>query len=123
MTNALRTFSRHGLILYFAAVAALTTATASVLANATILPAEQQSGDVAYVTGGIAQDESAAMKAAMPHYPLVIEVYQQGGGKNEYTSASVLTISSLEGGKVLNTKLDGPFALLRLKPAAFVFNS
>lgn len=88
-------------------------------ADAAVLPAEQESQGVSYVTGGVSLDESTAIKAAMSGYPLVVEVYRNAGGKNDYTASSELTITAAKGGKVFSTAMQGPFALLRLKPGRY----
>lgn len=116
----LKPFSRRGLVMYFAALLTLTTTTVSVLANAAApLPSPRESQGVSYVTGGVDLDESTAIKAAMPTYPLVVEVYHQAGGKNEYTASSTLTLATPQGAQVFQATLEGPFALLRVKPGHY----
>lgn len=88
-------------------------------ADAGTLPAEQESQGVSYITGGVDLGESTAIKAAMGRYPLVVEVFNSAGGKNEYTASSELTIINPKGETVLSTTLQGPFALLRLKPGRY----
>lgn len=120
LSNIFKPFNRRGLLLYFAALLSLTTTTVSVLANAAApLPPARESHGVSYVTGGVDLDESAVLKAAMPSYPLVVEVYNQAGGKNEYTASSTLKLTSMQGTEVFNATLEGPFALLRVKPGRY----
>lgn len=99
-------------------IAAAGLMTVALLAHAA-LPATQESQGVTYLSGGVDLDESTAIKAAMRDYPLVVEVYHQAGGKNEYTASSVLTIEGAKGEQVFNTTLQGPFALLKLKPGQY----
>jgi hypothetical protein len=99
------------------AAAALPIATWA--ADAATLPAEQESHGVTYLTGGVNLDESTAIKAAMRSYPLVVEVYHAVDGKNEYTASSDLTITTPQGAQVLSMTMQGPFALLRLKPGRY----
>lgn len=89
-------------------------------ADTAALPAEQQSQGVSYLTGGVDLDESTAIKAAMRSYPLVVEVYHRQGDRNEYTAASTLSITDPQGQAVFDTTLEGPFALLRLKPGRYL---
>src|SRR5690606_17768343 len=94
--------------------------TATIVANAAAsLPAEQQGQGVTYVTGGIGQDESAAFKAAMPTFPLVVEVYQHNGGNSEYSASSKMRLENLRSGQVFHATLEGPFALLRVEPGRY----
>ena len=67
------------------ATLALAFAGAGVFAAVGVLPPERQAGNVTYVTGGVAQDQSEAFKLARSSYPLSIELVQQSGGKNEFT--------------------------------------
>ena len=111
---------RHGgKRLFLGAALALSAAMAPIRAHAEGLPAVQESQGVPYVSGGVTLDESTALKAAMPGYPLVVEVYRQAGGKNEYTASSVLTIDTPHGGQVFNATLQGPFALIRIAPGRY----
>ncbi len=88
-------------------------------ADGSALPAEQHSEGVSYITGGVDLDQSTAIKAAMPGYPLVVEVFNSAGGKNEYTAASKLSIRNPAGKVVFTTDLQGPFALLKLAPGRY----
>ena len=108
-----------GLVALSALVCALATASPARAADGGALPAEQHSEGVSYITGGVDLDQSTAIKAAMPGYPLVVEVFNSAGGKNEYTAASRLSISNSAGKEVLTTDLQGPFALLKLAPGRY----
>ncbi len=102
-----------------AAAALLAVGTAAHAAEAGALPAEQEQQGVRYLSGGVDLAESTAIKAAMGQYPLVVEVFHQAGGKNEYTAASELTLTNAQGDTVFSTQLEGPFALLRVKPGRY----
>lgn len=112
---------RHiiSLLALSALACAFTAALPAHAADTSALPAEQQSQGVAYITGGVDLDQSTAIKAAMPAYPLVVEVFNSAGGKNEYTAASNLSITSPSGQTVFTTALQGPFALLKLAPGRY----
>lgn len=102
-----------------ALVCAFAAASSAHAAEAPALPAEQQSQGVTYITGGVDLDQSTAIKAAMQRYPLVVEVFNSAGGKNEYTAASRLSITNPAGQAVFSTDLQGPFALLKLAPGRY----
>lgn len=87
--------------------------------EASALPPVQHSQGIAYVTGGVDLDQSTALKAAMRDYPLVVEVFNSAGGKNEYTAASQLSIRDRAGQPVFSTALQGPFALLKIAPGRY----
>lgn len=89
------------------------------MADPSALPPEQESQGVTYLTGGVDLDQSTAIKAAMRQYPLVVEVYQTEAGRNAYTASSELSVTDTKGTTAFTAKLDGPFALLKLKPGRY----
>ncbi|HEV7915089.1 MAG TPA: carboxypeptidase regulatory-like domain-containing protein [Albitalea sp.] len=107
----------YALTLTSAAAALLAAALA---ASAATLPPEQRVGDVAFVTGGVGDDESAAFKQAMAAYPLAIEVVRSNAGRGEYTSGATVQVSRRSSGTVvLSTKAEGPFVLARVPPGDY----
>ena len=101
------------------ATLALAFAGAGVFAAVGVLPPERQAGNVTYVTGGVALDQSEAFKLARSSYPLSIELVQQSGGKNEFTADAQVQVSDSAGNVVLNAKAEGPFMLVRLAPGTY----
>ncbi len=97
----------------------LALAGAGVFAAVGTLPPERQAGNVTYVTGGVAEDQSEAFKLARADYPLAIELVQKSGGKNEFTADAQVQVSDSTGKVVLNAKADGPFMLVRLAPGTY----
>ena len=98
---------------------ALALASAGVFAAVGVLPPERQAGNVTYVTGGVAQDQSEAFKLARSSYPLSIELVQKSGGKNEFTADAQVQVSDSAGNVVLNAKAEGPFMLVRVAPGTY----
>jgi hypothetical protein len=78
------------------------------------LPPIQHEGDVAFLTGGVGQGESTAIKDAMHKYPLSLEFAGKTGGGNEYLSDIPVQVSDAHGHAVLNTTTSGPFLLASL---------
>jgi hypothetical protein len=97
--------------------AALLAATAA--AQTATLPPEQRAGDVAFVTGGVSDDEAAVFKSAMGSYPLAIEVVQSNAGRGLYTAGATVQVTRRNGDVMLNTRADGPFVLVRLPPGSY----
>src|SRR5690554_3221132 len=75
------------------------------------LPAPQYYGSVEYVTGGFGLDESTAMKAAMPDYPLVFTFAARNGGRSAYVSKVQVVVRDQYDATVLNVQSQGPFLL------------
>lgn len=87
---------------------------ASAMAQTDATPGEptvlKQNG-IAYVSGGIGEDEVAAMKKMAAQYSLRVMVAGQGG---EYLSDVDVTIASAAGKQVFSARTDGPILLVRL---------
>jgi hypothetical protein len=102
-----------------AAVLAAAMTVSGAVAQAAGLPPEQRVGDVAFVTGGVGDDEAAAFKQAMAAYPLTIEVVRNVAGTNQYTSSVQVQVAKRSGAVVLSTQAEGPFVLVRVPPGDY----
>ncbi|CAD6541908.1 hypothetical protein LMG27952_03842 [Paraburkholderia hiiakae] len=100
-----------------AANADVTTATAGVL------PAAQHKGDIAYLSGGIGSDQSAAFKSAMHRYPLSLEFARQSAGGNEYLANVPVKIADMHGTPLLSTRTRGPFMLVSIPDGHYVITA
>ncbi len=78
------------------------------------LPPEQKQGDVTYLSGGIGQDEAAAMKREESRFPLTLEFIKHAKPGAEYLAGVNVTIKDRQGKRVLGTVADGPFLLAKL---------
>jgi hypothetical protein len=83
------------------------------------LPAEKQSGNVPYVTGGVPDEQVAAFRQARPSYPLGIEIYQKAGAKSEFTSAVNVQVIDKEGNVVLDVPTEGPYLWAKVPPGSY----
>jgi hypothetical protein len=99
--------------------AAAVLAAAGAVAQTAALPPEQRVGDIAFVTGGVGDDESTVFKLAAPAYPLTVELVRNQGGRNEYTNGAQVQITKRSGDVVLSTRAEGPFMLVRLPPGDY----
>lgn len=85
----------------------------------TSLPATQTQGEVAFLSGGIGEDESGAIKKEAASWPLMLELAQAGTPRAEYISDVPVTISNESGKIVLDTVAEGPFLLVKLPPGKY----
>ena len=77
------------------------------------MPAEQGTGDIRYVSGGVGEADAKTFEAEMDRYALAIELLERTGRGSEFTADA--TVEILEAGKpVLRTKSSGPFVLVNL---------
>lgn len=81
-------------------------------AAAAPLPQAKTEHGVTYVSGGIGQDESSALKAEAKSYPL--SVVFAAGRQDEYLAEVPVTIKDRSGRTVLDTVSRGPIMLVRL---------
>ena len=83
------------------------------------LPPAKQSGGVSYTSGGIPDEQLPAVKQARASYPLVIELFQKNGQKNQYTSDVQVRLTNAKGEVVLDDKSEGPFFLVKPAPGTY----
>jgi len=83
-------------------------------AQANNLPPERVHGVASYVTGGVSDGEVERFQAAFKQYPLVVELYEHAGARDEYTADANVRIMDREGATVLEQRADGPFMMVRL---------
>jgi hypothetical protein len=97
-----------------AAAAAAGTLVVGVVSAASLdaLPPEQTQGAVTFVTGGIGQDESDAMKQAQSSYPLSLSFIEKS--KAEYLAKVDVTIKDQQGNTQLQATSEGPYLLAKL---------
>jgi hypothetical protein len=85
------------------------------------LPPLQHAGDIAYVSGGIGSDQSAAFKDAMSRYPLSLEFTQHTAANgNEYLANVPVTIADAQGKTLVTTRTHGPFMLVSVPEGRYV---
>ena len=92
----------------------LGAAGAALAQSSDALPPAQTQGSVTFVTGGVGQDEAAAMKAAENSYPLALEFVKRAPPNGEFLANVDVTIKNRSGDTVLTTTSDGPFLLAKL---------
>jgi len=102
-----------------AIVSALLLSASAAHAQNMPLPPVKEAGDVAYVSGGVPDEQIPAIERARGSFPLVIELYQKAGPKSEYTADAEVRIKNSEDEIVLNDKSDGPFFLVRTPPGTY----
>lgn len=104
---------RYGIGKTLALVAALALGSA-VSAQAQVMK-DEKSG-VAYVSGGVGEEELAELKKQEPDYDLKLYFT---AGKGEFLASVPVTIEDAKGGRVLETITQGPILLAKLKPGKY----
>jgi hypothetical protein len=81
---------------------------------------EKQSGKVRYVTGGVGDDEEAAIKQLTRNYSVTMTFAVRQGGHADYLSDVPVAIRDARGSMVLNVQTNGPYLLVKLVPGQYV---
>jgi hypothetical protein len=87
---------------------------AAFAASGASLPAEQQQGGIAYLTGGVGADQAKAFEQAAPRFPLALEFVEHAPRRDEFVANVDVKIIDRHGQTVLATRADGPFLLARI---------
>ncbi len=85
----------------------------------TSLPATQTQGEAVFLSGGIGEDESEAIKKEAASWPVMLELAQTGVSRAQYISDVPVTITNESGKIVLDTVAEGPFLLVKLPPGKY----
>ncbi|HKW83656.1 MAG TPA: carboxypeptidase regulatory-like domain-containing protein [Burkholderiaceae bacterium] len=78
------------------------------------LPPEQVTGVASFISGGVSDGEVERFQAAFKQYPLIVELYEHSGARDEYTADANVRITDRKGATVLEQRAEGPFMLVRL---------
>lgn len=109
------------LVLAGGAAAQTTTDTTSAGAiHPTGMPQSETQGDVTFVSGGVGQDESTALRQARSRWPLSMLFT---GPQSSYVSNVAVQIANAGGKTVLDTTSHGPYMLVRLRPGRYTIRA
>ncbi len=92
-------------------------------AYAQVLPTVQMSGTVEYLSGGISEDESMAIKAESKRWPLMLEFAIQASPRAEYASGVDVEIRNSKGIVAYQAQGQGPFLLARINPGQYTVSA
>ncbi|MFM0645666.1 carboxypeptidase-like regulatory domain-containing protein [Paraburkholderia bryophila] len=89
-------------------------------ANGGGMPQIQHKGDVAFVSGGVGQDESKALQHAQSQWPLSLRF--TGPGSDFLADVHVRVVDAHDG-EVLSTTSRGPYMLVKLRPGRYTVHA
>lgn len=84
--------------------------------HGTGMPQIQQQGGVSFVSGGVGQDESQALRSVASEWPLSLRFTARSG---EYLADVHVTITDTHGTSVLDTTSRGPYMLVKVPPGRY----
>ncbi len=82
----------------------------------------QQQGGIAYISGGVGDEDAQRMKQLRAEYPLEL-MFVARGNPNQYLSAVKVQIADRSGKAVLDTVSDGPFLLAKVPPGRYTITA
>jgi hypothetical protein len=83
-------------------------------------PKTQMQGEIAYITGGVGEEESAAIRGDAKNWPLMIDFSQNLENRDVWISQVDLRIQDIKGNSILVATTDGPLLLVRLQSGNYV---
>jgi hypothetical protein len=111
------TSARRGLYRPFIALAIAIAMSAS--ASDDPLPPLQNSGAIAYRSGGVGLDESAAMKADAPNHALTLLFASRIGTRYAYIAGVDVAVAMADGTPLLTTVSNGPYLSIDLPSGTY----
>lgn len=97
-------------------LAASNTNTSNEVLDMATIPSPKEYNGVRYITGGVGEDEEAALKAQQSEYNLRLLVTAPDGA---YESLYKVRLTKPSGETVLDITADGPYTFARLEPGTY----
>lgn len=110
---------RNALVLTVATLATGIIVAAPVFSTDPALPAQEVQGNIRYVTGGVGEDEAAALKRAAAGYPLELQFVQKAWPRDEFLAGVKVRIRDRSKTVLLDTESQGPFLLAKLPAGTY----
>ena len=105
--------------LSMAAMAAALYFTPCVQAAGPAAAAQETAGNVSFISGGVGEDEAAAMKSAAAGYPLELQFVQKAMPRDEFLADVKVRITDRARNVVLDAVASGPFLLAKLPAGTY----
>jgi predicted RNA-binding protein YlxR (DUF448 family) len=83
------------------------------------IPETQHSEGIAYISGGVGQEESDAILAEAKQWPVLLELSQLENGRGVWIFGAQINIATKSQKVIFNAKADGPYMLINLTPGDY----
>lgn len=103
---------------YLAPILATGLLTLSGIAFAQI-PETQHSNGVAYISGGVGEDEALAMVVESKQWPLMLELSQLENGRGVWIFGAQIKITNDQKKVIFDAISEGPYILINLEPGTY----
>ena len=84
------------------------------------LPKTQKQGEIVYITGGVGEGESKAIREDAKNWPLIINFSQYLENRDAWISQVYLRILDAKGNGIFEVTTDGPLLLLKMPSGNYV---
>ena len=108
------------LVLKFAAVCTCLFSCSVVFAQ---LPSTQYSDGVAYISGGIGEEESVDILSEAKQWPLILELSQIENGRGVWIFGARIKIANMKQKIIFDAQADGPYLLINIEPGEYVLQA
>ena len=99
--------------------ASIILAAPMLIADPAVLPEQKIQGNISYMSGGVGEDEAAALKRAAAGYPLELQFVQRAMPRDEFLAGVNVKIRDRSRTVVLDVVSQGPFLLARLPAGTY----
>jgi hypothetical protein len=87
------------------------------------IPETQHSQNIAYITGGIGEEETVAILADAKQWPLLLEMSQLENGRGVWIFGATIKIMSSKKQIIFDAQADGPYMLINLESGDYVIEA
>jgi len=108
------------LILKFAVLCACLIPCLTVFAQ---LPSTQYSEGVAYISGGVGEEESIAILSEAKQWPLMLELSQIENGRGIWIFGASVKIANTQKKIIFDAQADGPYILINIEPGEYILQA
>jgi predicted RNA-binding protein YlxR (DUF448 family) len=100
--------------------ASLVSIGATVLAQ---IPPTQHSNDISYISGGVGEEEAAAILAEAKQWPVLLELSQIENGRGVWIFGVKIKISNSKKQTIFDAQADGPYMLINLDAGDYLIEA
>jgi hypothetical protein len=87
------------------------------------IPVTQHSNGVSYISGGVGEEETAAILAEAKQWPILLELSQLENGRGVWIFGANIKIMNIQKQIVFNAQADGPYMLINLEPGDYAIEA
>ncbi|WP_251368759.1 carboxypeptidase-like regulatory domain-containing protein [Polynucleobacter sp. MWH-Braz-FAM2G] len=87
------------------------------------VPDTQRSQGIAYISGGVGQDETTAILTEAKQWPLTLELSQIENGRGVWIFGATIKVIDSKKQTIFDAQADGPYMLINLEPGDYAIEA